>query len=107
MGGGGNIGAVLIQVIFFKGSKFSTEMGITYMGMMAIVCTLPIALIYFPQWGGMIRGPKPNYTEQDYYLSEWTEEEQQQGFHETSMKFAENSKREGVERSTLFSPPLK
>ncbi|GMH20739.1 hypothetical protein Nepgr_022581 [Nepenthes gracilis] len=90
-GSGGNIGAVLIQVIFFKGSKFSTEVGITYMGIMVIVCTLPIALIYFPQWGGMIRGPKLNYTERDYYLSEWTEEEQQQGFHKASMKFAENS----------------
>ncbi|GMH20728.1 hypothetical protein Nepgr_022570 [Nepenthes gracilis] len=104
-GGGGNIGAVLIQVIFFKGSKFSTEVGITYMGIMVIVCTLPIALIYFPQWGGMIRGPKPNYTEEDYYLSEWSEEEQQQGFHETSMKFAENSRSERSRKIDSISSP--
>jgi len=93
-GAGGNVGAVITQVIFFKGSTYSTEMGITYMGIMIILCTLPICLIYFPQWGGMFFGPKANYTEEDYYLQEWNSKEQQQGFHQTSLKFADSSRSE-------------
>lgn len=56
-GAGGNVGAVLTQVIFFKGAQYSKETGITLMGIMIICCTLPLALIYFPQWGGMFFGP--------------------------------------------------
>ncbi|KAG5230195.1 high-affinity nitrate transporter family protein [Salix suchowensis] len=36
-GGGGNVGAVLTQLIFFKGSKYSKETGIMYMGVMIIM----------------------------------------------------------------------
>ncbi|KAJ1688479.1 hypothetical protein LUZ63_019869 [Rhynchospora breviuscula] len=94
-GGGGNVGAVLTQLIFFHNSKYSTEDGIFYMGIMILVCTLPIVLIHFPQWGGMLCGPTPGYTPEDYYQSEWSHHEQQKGYHTSSLRFAENSVREG------------
>ncbi|KAL2924491.1 High affinity nitrate transporter 2.5 [Bienertia sinuspersici] len=93
-GAGGNVGAVITQVIFFRGSQFKTEDGITYMGIMIIACSFGIASIYFPQWGGMICGPKANSTEEEYYMKEWDPKEQEQGLHEVSMRFAESCKNE-------------
>lgn len=93
-GGGGNMGAVVTQLIFFKGSKYSKETGITLMGIMIIACTLVIALIYFPQWGGMFLGPRANATEEIYYASEWSSKEKEMGYHQASLKFADNSKSE-------------
>ncbi|KAM7487285.1 hypothetical protein LguiB_024769 [Lonicera macranthoides] len=94
-GGGGNVGAVLTQVIFFRGTRYSTETGITLMGVMIICCTLPIWFIYFPQWGGMLCGPSSKgTTEEDYYMSEWNSEEKENGFHKASLKFASNSRSE-------------
>ncbi|XP_030960975.1 high affinity nitrate transporter 2.5-like [Quercus lobata] len=92
-GGGGNVGAVVTQLIFFRGSKYSKQTGITLMGIMIICCTLPLFLIYFPQWGGMFCGPskKANATEEEYYLSEWKSNEKEKGFHQASLKFSENS----------------
>lgn len=98
-GGGGNVGAVLTQVIFFRGSRFKTETGITLMGVMMICCTLPILLIYFPQWGGMFCGASSKgTTEENYYMSEWTSEEKERGFHSASLKFADNSRSERGKR---------
>lgn len=95
-GGGGNVGAVLTQLIFFKGSRYSKETGIMLMGVMIVACTIPIMFIYFPQWGGMFCSPssKKVATEEDYYKAEWSEEEQSKGHHLPSMKFADNSKSE-------------
>ncbi|KAF9625057.1 hypothetical protein IFM89_017860 [Coptis chinensis] len=95
-GAGGNVGAVLTQLLFFKGSRYSKETGITLMGVMIICCTFPIWFIYFPQWGGMVCGPssKQNATEENYYLSEWNSKEKEKGLHQTSLKFAHNSKSE-------------
>lgn len=56
-GSGGTVGAVITQLLLFSGSKFSKQTGISLMGIMMIVCTLPVSLIYFPQWGGMFCGP--------------------------------------------------
>lgn len=100
-GGGGNVGAVLTQLIFFKGSKYSKEKGLTLMGIMIICCTLPLCLIYFPQWGGMFCGPssKNIATEEDYYMSEWNSKEKEQGLHQASLKFADNSRRERGRRA--------
>ncbi|XP_028754482.1 high affinity nitrate transporter 2.5-like [Neltuma alba] len=98
-GGGGNVGAILTQLIFFKGSKYSKERGITLMGVMIIICTLPLCLIYFPQWGGMLCGPSSKkVAEEDYYLSEWNSKEQQKGSHTASMKFADVSRSERGKR---------
>lgn len=91
-GAGGNVGAVLTQLIFFKGSTYSRETGITLMGIMSIACSLPICLIYFPQWGGMFCGPSSKkVTEEEYYLAEWSTKEKEKNLHLASQKFAENS----------------
>ncbi|KAA8533185.1 hypothetical protein F0562_033282 [Nyssa sinensis] len=105
-GGGGNVGAVITQVIFFRGSRYSTETGITLMGVMIICCSLPILLIYFPQWGGMFCGPSPEgTTEEDYYMAEWNSKEKESGFHQASLKFAENSRSERSKRVDSASTP--
>lgn len=108
-GGGGSAGAVITQLLFFRGSRFSTETGITLMGIMIICCSLPILLIYFPQWGGMFCEPSSKgTTEEDYYLSEWSSEEKLKGFHQASMKFADNSRNERGKkmRAASFSPEV-
>lgn len=104
-GGGGNVGAVLTQLIFFKGSKYSKETGITLMGVMIICCTLPICLIYFPQWGGMFCGPSDKQTEEDYYMSEWSSTEKEKGLHHASLKFADNSRSEKGRRVKAAALP--
>ena len=106
-GGGGNVGAVLTQLIFFRGSKYSKQTGITLMGIMMICCTLPLCLIYFPQWGGMFCGPstKVNCKEEEYYLSEWKSNEKEKGFHQASLKFSENSVSErGRKKDSVTRP---
>ncbi|KAH0754225.1 hypothetical protein KY290_024495 [Solanum tuberosum] len=106
-GGGGNVGAVLTQVIFFRGSKYSTETGITYMGIMIICCTIPILFIYFPQWGGMFYGPSSKgLTEEDYYMKEWNLKEKENGFHHASMKFAGNSRSERGKKVESAPTPI-
>lgn len=106
IGGGGSAGAVVTQVIFFRGSRFKTETGITLMGIMIICCTLPMLLIYFPQWGGLFRGASSKgITEENYYMSEWTEEEQEKGYHKASLKFANNSTGERGKRVNSVPMP--
>ncbi|KAI9381310.1 hypothetical protein POPTR_015G081300v4 [Populus trichocarpa] len=107
-GGGGNVGAVLTQLIFFRGSKYSKDRGIMLMGVMIICCTLPICLIYFPQWGGIFCGPSSTKiaTEEDYYLSEWTSEEKEKGLHLSSLKFADNSRRERGRKEDSETRPV-
>ncbi|CAI0458496.1 unnamed protein product [Linum tenue] len=112
-GGGGNVGAVITQLAFFRGSKYSKETGITYMGIMIICCTLPLCLINFPQWGGMFSSGRSNpsssssssATEEDYYMAEWSSQEKERGLHQASLKFAENSRRERGRRSACNTAP--
>lgn len=59
---------------------------------MILCITLLIIPIYFPMWGGMLCGPKPGVTEEDYYLGEYTQEEISQGLANASVKFAAESK---------------
>ncbi|KAH7532479.1 hypothetical protein FEM48_Zijuj04G0024300 [Ziziphus jujuba var. spinosa] len=56
-GCGGTVGAVITQLLLFSGSRFPTQTGISLMGIMVIVCTLPVTFMYFPQLGGMFCGP--------------------------------------------------
>ncbi|KAK8717025.1 hypothetical protein V6N13_044309 [Hibiscus sabdariffa] len=71
-GSGGTLGAVVTQMLLFSGDKFSTQTGISMMGIMMIVCSLPICLIYFPHWGGMFCTPssfhQSSTPEGDYHL---------------------------------------
>ncbi|OVA19869.1 hypothetical protein BVC80_233g19 [Macleaya cordata] len=74
-GSGGTVGAVVTQLLLFSGSTpFSKETGISIMGVMIILCTLPVTLLYFPQWGGMFCSPSSmdssTTNSQDYYLLE-------------------------------------
>ena len=52
VGAGGNLGAVISGRSFFSGWA-RTDMGIIYMGILIIVITALIPLIYFPEHGGM------------------------------------------------------
>jgi MFS transporter, NNP family, nitrate/nitrite transporter len=105
-GAGGNIGAGITQLLFFTSSRYSMAKGLQYMGIMAMVCTLPLALVHFPQWGSMLLPPGSTADEERYYSAEWSEEEKSVGRHSASIKFAENSRSErGRKNAILATPP--
>ncbi|CAN4081743.1 unnamed protein product [Withania somnifera] len=68
-GSGGTLGAVITQLLLFSGStKFSTQTSISIMGLMMLVFTLPVSLIYFPRWGGMFCGSSIDEDDENYHL---------------------------------------
>jgi MFS transporter, NNP family, nitrate/nitrite transporter len=93
-GAGSNVGAGITKLLFFTSPRYSMDRGLQYMGIMAMVCTLPLMLIHFPQWDSMLLPPSSDADEERYYSAEWSEEEKSIGRHSASLKFAENSRSE-------------
>nr|XP_020174811.1 high-affinity nitrate transporter 2.1-like [Aegilops tauschii subsp. strangulata] len=104
-GAGGNVGGGLTQFLFFTSSQYTTSKGLQYMGIMIMVCTLPVALVHFPQWGSMLLPPSTDATEEEYYGAKWTEEEKSKGLHIAGQKFAENSISERGKRNAILAVP--
>jgi len=52
-----------------------------------LVACVGVAPLYFPMWGGLFCGPKPGVTEEDYYYSEYTPKEREEGLHLAASNF--------------------
>lgn len=101
VGAGGNVGSIVTQWLFFTNSRYSTEAGISLMGIMMVACGVLLSTVYFPQWGGMLftASKATSASEEGYYGNEWCEEEKSRGLHHDSIKFARNAR---GERGTPF-----
>ncbi|XP_062221314.1 high-affinity nitrate transporter 2.1-like [Phragmites australis] len=102
-GAGGNVGAGITQMLFFTSSSYSMGKGLENMGIMTMVCTLPLVLVHFPQWGSMLLPPSADADEERYYADEWSEEEKSTGRHNASIKFAENCRSERGRRNAVLA----
>lgn len=110
VGAGGNVGAIVTQVIFFAGSQYSPVMtsqeGLIYMGVMIMCVTTTLAFVHFPMWGSMFLPASPDVTEEDYYLREWSADEIAMGLHAPAMKFAmESRSQRGMKAGALAGAP--
>ncbi|KAF7101828.1 hypothetical protein CFC21_104422 [Triticum aestivum] len=59
---GGAVGAIVTNRLFFSSSRYTVEEAISFTGLTSLLCTLPVALIYFPRLGGMLCGPSESAT---------------------------------------------
>ena len=82
---GGTAGAAIWNGQIFRSQ---TQKDYRNMGIIMMVVSMLCFFVEWPAWGGMVRGPRPGATEQDYYRSEYTAEEQAQGLHTRAMNFA-------------------
>ena len=82
---GGTAGAAIWNGQVFRSQ---TQQDYRNMGIIMMAVSLLALLLEWPAWGGIVRGPRAGATEQDYYRSEYTAEEQAQGLHTRAMNFA-------------------
>jgi hypothetical protein len=61
--------------------------GYVWMGVMVCGMTQLIPLLWWPQWGGMLCGPRKGATEEEYYCRDFNEAEKEAGLHRSVMKF--------------------
>lgn len=55
--------------------SMTVQVGLKWMGVMTLAVTVLLAFLHFPMWGSMFFPANPDYTEEDYYIKEWTAEE--------------------------------
>jgi NNP family nitrate/nitrite transporter-like MFS transporter len=91
-GAGGNVGGAVTQAAFFTSAAMTVPAGFLWMGVLTVAVTALYTLIFFPMWGGMFCAAKPNVTEEDYYLAEFSPEERAEGLGGASLKFAHESR---------------
>ena len=49
--------------------------GLKWMGVMTLCVTATLVFMHFPMWGSMFFPGNPEFTEEDYYIKEWSAEE--------------------------------
>lgn len=103
VGAGGNLGATVIQAIFFNDSWFNIFEGFKYTGICVLVFSLSLLFVYFPMWGSILSPGRLDISELDYYLSEYDTGEVLSGLAHASIKFANESK---SQRGTSFKSRL-
>lgn len=92
IGAGGNAGSAVTQAIFFTSGSMTTPEGWKWMGVMVMAVTATIPLIHFPMWGSMFFPGNHAIDEEEYYASDYTKEEREQGLHKEISKFANESR---------------
>ncbi|KQK08252.1 probable high-affinity nitrate transporter 2.4 [Brachypodium distachyon] len=69
---GGAVGAMVTNRLFFSSAMYTVEESISFTGLTSLLCTLPVALIYFPSSGGMLCGADEDdghvHNDDDYML---------------------------------------
>lgn len=85
--------------------------GLKYTGALILLGSLVTPIIYFPMWGGMLKSPREDETEEDYYLAEYSPEEINLGMAALSLKFATESRSQRGskkrERLRIFASSMK
>lgn len=92
VGAGGNAGGAITQAIFFTSASMTAAEGFQWMGVMILAVTAAVAGIHFPMWGSMFFKGNPSKTEDDYYLSDYTDKEKTEGAHRAILNFINESK---------------
>ncbi|GIL68276.1 hypothetical protein Vafri_21561 [Volvox africanus] len=86
------------QLFFFVSPHMSYEQGLFWMGVTILAVSSTLLLLRFPMWGGMLTGAETRHggcQEEDYYLSEWTTEEQDSGLAMPALVFAAQARLTG------------
>lgn len=93
IGSGGNAGSAITQALFFTSSMSLAE-GFKWMGVMILGMTLLTAFIHFPMegWGSMFLAGGGKITEEEYFTSDFTAAEKEQGLHRAVLNYAAESK---------------